>query len=159
MKKLILFLVVGVAAIAAVPFVYAGARSHFGGFGGGHGFGMHHRIAHDMIVRHLKDELDLSDAQAEQIQAIVREARAQNRQYREQLHDGYKSVAQTLIANPANVATAQALASRQADAERALKASIVDSAAKALAVLTPEQREKLQDKLAAHMEQWENRGR
>jgi Spy/CpxP family protein refolding chaperone len=161
MRKGILFLIVAVAAIVAVPFVYAGARSHFAGMVG-HGLAMRHGFGHDMLVghlAHLKDELDLTDAQAAEIKKIFRETREQNRQYREQLHGTYKSVAQTLIANPKNVAAAQSLVDQQTDAERALKTSIVNGAARALAVLTPEQREKLQGKLAEHMERWENRGR
>lgn len=160
MRKRFIFLILAVAVVVAVPFVYAGARSHFAGGGGEHGFGMHHGFGRAMMVghlAHLKDELDLTDAQADQIKAIFKETRAANRQYRAQLHGTYKNVAQTLIANPQNVAAAQALVNQQTEAERALKASIVNGAAKALAVLTPEQREKLQGKLAAHMERWENR--
>lgn len=166
-KRNIIFLAAAVAILAAVPFVYAGARAHLaGGRGFGHGMGMgmgmHHGFGGDMLVghlAHLKDELDLSDAQTDQIKAIFNETREQNAQYRQQLHGTYKTVAQTLLANPANVAQAQALLDQQASAERAMKANLVNSAAKALAVLTPEQREKLATKFASHLEQWENRGR
>lgn len=161
MKKRIFLIAFVVAALAAVPFVYAGARSHFGG-GGVRGHGMHHGFGHDMMMghlAHLKDELDLTDQQADQIKAIFAETHEQNKQYREQLHGTYKSVAQTLLANPANVSAAQALIAQQSDAERAMKANLVDSAAKALAVLTPEQRGRLETKLAQHLERWENRRR
>jgi Spy/CpxP family protein refolding chaperone len=160
MRKRIVLIIVAVAVLAAVPLVYAGARSHLGPAGDGlgmpHGFGRAMMVGH---LAHLKSELDLTGEQAAEIRKIFKESREQNKQYREQLHGTYKSVAQTLIANPSNVAAAQALINQQTEAERALKANLVSNAARALAVLTPEQREKLQGKLAAHMERWENHRR
>ncbi|HYH06591.1 MAG TPA: Spy/CpxP family protein refolding chaperone [Thermoanaerobaculia bacterium] len=163
MRKRIVLIALAIAALAAVPLVYAGARSHFGPGRGLHqGFGMPHSFGHDLMIghlAHLKGELDLTDAQADQIKSIFQETRAQNKQYREQLHGTYKSVAQTLLANPSDVAAAQALMDQQTTAERALKTNLVNSAAKALAVLTPEQRGKLEAKLAQRLERWENRRR
>lgn len=169
MKKRTLVILAVVAALAAVPFVYAGARAHMGreghggpgmhgmhgGFGGGFGAGM----AFGRHLEHLRSELDLTDQQAAQIREIVASTREENTQYREQLHGVYRNVAQTLIANPSNVAAAQALLDQQAAAERAMKANLLESASKALAVLTPEQRTKLQTLLAGHFERWENRRR
>ena len=157
MRKRTVLIALAIAALAAVPIVYAGARA---GRALHHGFAMQHGFGHDMMVghlAHLKEELDLTDAQADQIKTIFKETRAQNKQYRQQLHGTYKNVARTLLDDPQNVAAAQALINQQSEAERALKASLVNGAAKALAVLTPEQREKLQGKLAAHLERWENR--
>ena len=61
----------------------------------------------------------------------------------EQMHDGYKSVVTLLVANPSNVAAAQSLVEQQNAAENAMKVNVVNGVAKALAVLTPEQREKV----------------
>jgi Spy/CpxP family protein refolding chaperone len=87
--------------------------------------------------------LGLSDAQVDQIKAIAAEVHEQNATYRDQMHSGYKSVVTTLIANPSNVAAAQALVEQQNAAENAMKVNVVNGVAKALAVLTPEQREKV----------------
>ena len=116
-------------------------------------------------LHHAKEELDLSDQQTDQIKAIFAEARAQNAQYREQLHGGYSNVAKTLLANPNDVAAAQALVDQQTAAERALKTNILNAASKALAVLNAEQRAKLGTMLEKHAEKhrgaprWTRHGR
>ena len=140
-------LIVAVVALVAAPMVMAGGHGRFGGGGpGGHGFAMLGAL------HHAKEELDLTDQQTEQIKAIFVEAREQNAQYREQLHGGYSNVAKTLLANPNDVAAAQALIDQQTAAERALKSSILNSASKALAVLNAEQRAKLGTMLEKHAE-------
>ena len=155
MKKRLVILALIVTAIGGGAALYAGpGRAHFareGHGGGGHGFGF---FGH---LHEIAGELDLSDAQKTQIHAIFRETREQNQEIREELHGGYKEVAKTLIANPNNVAAAQAQLDRQLETERALKNSILQGAAKALAVLTPEQRTKLALILAEHAEKHGNR--
>src|SRR4051794_22072264 len=128
-RKLILTTaVIAIAALAIVPFVYAGPGryAHGEGFGGGHGFGMA-MFGH---LGHVKAELDLSDQQVDQLKAIFAEVREQNAPYREQLHGGMKGVAQTLLANPNDIAGAQALLDRQATAEAALKSNILQATSK-----------------------------
>lgn len=142
-----------VAGLAVVPFVYGGpGRGHgvFGGHegsGGREGLGAHPAFGHGMgFLGHMgkiQEELDLSDAQVDQIKAIFRDAHEQNAENRQRLHGGMESVARTLIADPNDIAAAQALIDQQAEAERALKASILNAMSKALNVLTPEQRTKL----------------
>jgi Spy/CpxP family protein refolding chaperone len=153
MKKRIviaLTLVLAVGALAAAPLVLADGRGgRFGGGMGGHGFGS--GFGPLARIMHVKEELGLSDQQVGQIKAIFAETRAQTAPYREQLHGGYKGVAQTLLANPNDVAAAQALIDQQTNAERAMKTTILNGASKALAVLTPEQREKLGTMVAEHV--------
>lgn len=161
MKKKILILTVVLAAVAAVPFLYAGpgfghARHGGPGMHGGGELGPHGFAILGYFGR-VKEELDLTDAQTEQIHAILKETREQNAQYREQLHGSMKSVAQALIANPNDVAGAQAILDQQAAAERALKANMLSAASKALNVLTPEQRTKLAEIVAEHGERMERR--
>jgi Spy/CpxP family protein refolding chaperone len=142
-------LTLAVAALAAVPLLYA------------HGPGERRHAMHEEAfgmrglqflghLRHLADELDLTDQQKERIHGIMKGVREQNEPYREQMHDRLKSVAETLIANPANVAGAQAILEADSEAERALKANILKGVSDALAVLTPEQRAKLGTILAEH---------
>jgi Spy/CpxP family protein refolding chaperone len=147
MKKRITIatVLVAVVALTAVPLVMAGPH-------GGRGHGAGHGFAMLGALHHAKEELDLTDQQTEQIKAIFVEAREQNAQYRERLHGGYKSVAETLLANPNDVAAAQALIDQQTAAERALKTNILNSASKALAVLNAEQRAKLGTMLEKHAE-------
>jgi Spy/CpxP family protein refolding chaperone len=137
----ILTAILVVATIAAVPFVYGGPGRGHGVFGGhpafGHGMGI---LGH---MGEIREELDLSDAQVDQIKAIFRDAFEQNAANRQRLHGGMESIARTLIANPNDIAAAQALIDQQAEAERVLKTNILASMSKALNVLTPDQRTKL----------------
>ena len=149
MKKRIIIatLLTSVVALTAVPLVMAGGpHGRFGGGKGGHGWAMLG------VLHHAKSELDLSDQQADQIKVIFEEARAQNAQYRTQLHDGYTGVAKSLLTNPTDVAGAQALIDQQTEAERALKTNLLNAASKALNVLNAEQRAKLGTMLEKHAE-------
>ena len=148
-RKLILTTaVIAIAALATVPFVYAGPGRHADGqgFGGGHGFGIG-MFGH---LGHIKSELDLSDQQVDQLKAIFAEVHEQNAQYREQLHGGMKGIAQTLLANPNDIAGAQALLDQQATSEAALKTNILQATSKALNVLNADQRAKLLAMLENH---------
>lgn len=154
MKKRLILITLILAVVAAVPFVYAGP--------GGHGLrGMHGRGGHGLAflghLDHIKSELDLTDAQVDQIKAIVKATREQNGQYREQIHGTLKQVATVLLTNPNDVAGAQAVLDQQAAAEKALKSNLLVAASKALNVLTPEQRTKVALHLAEHGKRWENR--
>jgi Spy/CpxP family protein refolding chaperone len=123
--------------VAAAPFVIAGERSHHRDHFNADGMMM---FGH---IERIKSALDLSDAQVDQIKAIHVALRAQNAPYRESLHGGFGAVAQALLANPNDLAGAQALMDKQDQAERALKANTLTAAAKAITVLTPAQREKV----------------
>jgi len=165
-RNLILASLLVLTAIVAVPFVYGGPGGHShgamgmgpGGMGSGemghgpgHGFEM---LAH---LGHLKRELGLSDAQVDQLKAIAKDVHEQNAPYHDQLKAGMKGIAQTLLANPNDVAGAQALIDGQSAAERALKTNILNGVSRALNVLTPEQRAKLAAHLAQMAQRWENR--
>jgi periplasmic protein CpxP/Spy len=148
MKKrtsiLILTIVAAIAFVAA-PLVFAGPGGkrmrghgmHGGHFGGG-------ILGH---MRHMKEELNLSDAQSEQLKTIFREMHEQNAASRDSFHDGFHDAALALLANPNDVAGAQAILDRQAAAERTLRQNLLAATAKALNVLTPEQRTKLSQKI------------
>ena len=129
----------GVLAITLLVAGIAIAGPHAMRAGGACGGAMGH-------LEHLakaKAALGLTDDQVSQIKAIAAEVHQQNATYCEQMHGGYKSVLTTLLANPSNVPAAQALVEQQNAAENAMKANIVNGVARAIAVLTPEQREKV----------------
>ena len=142
--------ILAVGIIVAAPLVIAGGHGH-GARGHGGPMGMHaggmEMLGH---FQHVKEELGLSDAQAEQIHAIFREVHEQNAESRDAFHGGIHEAAQILLANPNDVAAAQAVLDRQAAAERVLKTNLLNAASKAFAVLTPEQRTKLRTMMAEH---------
>ena len=107
-----------------------------------------------MMFGHLakmREALNLSDAQVEQLKAIHVALREQNAQYHESLKGGFGAVAQALLANPNDLATAQALLDKQEQAERAMKINALTAASKALNVLTADQRAKASEMLAEHL--------
>jgi Spy/CpxP family protein refolding chaperone len=98
-----------------------------------------------MMFAHLqraKVALGLSDQQAADIKTIVSDLRTQNEPYRASLRGGRQAIAQILLANPNDIAAAQALLDKQSDAERQMKRNALQAASKALNVLTPDQRAK-----------------
>ena len=148
MKKRIaiaITLIAATGALAAAPFLLADDRS-----GGFHGHGFRHGFGPLARIAHVKEELDLSDQQVDQIKAIVAETRQQTAPYRKQLHGGYRGVLESLLENPNDIAAAQALVDQQVNAERAMKTSVLNAASKALAVLNDEQRAKLTTMLEEH---------
>jgi Spy/CpxP family protein refolding chaperone len=153
-RNVILISIVALVTLIGATFVYAGPHGDRGRHGGGPGFGMMGALGH---LAHAKEELGLSDAQADQIKAIFKDLHEQNAALRDQIHDGMGDITDTLIANPNDIAGAQAILDRQAQAEQAMKASFLQAASKALNVLTPEQRTKLSAMVAEHRERRERR--
>ena len=141
-KYLTIAAVVAMLVLVAAPFALA-QRMH----GGGHGMGGPGELGGVMFLGHLqhaKQALGLSDQQVTDIETIFKDLRTQNQQYRESLHGNMKQIATILINNPNDTAAAQALIDKQSDAERQMKTNAVLAASKALNVLTPDQRGKLQ---------------
>jgi Spy/CpxP family protein refolding chaperone len=138
------------AVLLAVPFAYAQHRR-------AHGMAMMHggpggELGPAMMLGHLehaREALGLSDQQVSDIKGIFKDLHAQNAAYRDQLHGNMKSIAEMLLADPNNVAAAQALLDKQEAAEHTMKANALAAAAKALNVLTPEQRTTLGDHIRA----------
>jgi Spy/CpxP family protein refolding chaperone len=134
-RNTIITVVFAVAALAALPLLAEMHRGHGAGPGG------------EMFIfgalQHARQELGITDAQADQLKGIAKELREQNQQYREQLRGGHAAIMKTLLADPNNVAGAQAIIDQQSAAERAMKSNLLAAASKALNVLTPEQRTKL----------------
>ncbi len=95
--------------------------------------------------------MGLSDQQVTDIRAIFQALREQNAPYRQSLRGTMQQVAQTLLNNPNDVAAAQALIDQQTESERAMKSNALNAAAKALNVLTPDQRTKLAGLLQERM--------
>jgi len=137
MKKRVLIItgVVALTALLAVPFAFA---QHMRGMRG-QGFGGPMFFGH---LRHAQQALGLSDQQVSDIKTIVADLRQQNQQYRQSQRATMRQVAQILLNNPNDVASAQALIDQQSATERTLKMNTLNAMSKALNVLTPDQRAK-----------------
>lgn len=149
-KYLTIAAVVAALALAAAPFALA-QRMHAGGHGGP---GMHGDMG-VMFLGHLqraKEALGLSDQQVSDLKAIVKDLHAQNEQYRETMHGSMKQAATILLNNPNDISAAQAVLDKQLDNERQMKTNALLAASKALNVLTPDQRGKLQQFVNEHHE-------
>lgn len=145
-RTIVILAILATLALAAVPFVYAQGfhrhQTNAGSTGGLRGLmflGRLHRV---------QAALDLSDAQVDQLKAIAQQVHEQNAPYRQQLRDGRLQIAQALLANPNDIAAAQALIDQQATAERTMKMNVLAGVSKALNVLTPDQRAKASQFLA-----------
>jgi Spy/CpxP family protein refolding chaperone len=157
MKKRIL-IVSAVAVLAILIIVPIALAQHGLGMGRGHGCMAGGRSGM-MMFGHFgraKAALNLTDQQAADIKKIFADLRTQNAPYRASMRSGMQSVAQALIANPNDVAAAQALLDKQTEAEHIMKSNALNAAAKALNVLSPDQRAKaatfLQQRIARQAE-------
>ena len=142
-KRTLIFSIAAIVVVlAAVPFAMAQHRRMHGH--GGMFFGL----------QRAKSALGLSDQQSSDIKQIFTDLRTQNEPLRTSMRGGRQAIAQLLLANPNDVAGAQALLDKQIDAERQMKRNALTAASKALNVLTPEQRTKasafLQERMAKH---------
>src|SRR2546423_12910738 len=147
-KYLTIAAVVAMLVLVAAPFALA-QRMH----GRAHGMGGPGELGGVMFLGHLqhaKQALGLSDQQVSDIETIFKDLHTQNAQYRESLHGSMEQIATTLINNPNDLATAQALLDKQSDTERQLKSNALAAASKALNVLTADQRAKLGDFVKEH---------
>src|SRR4051794_4870500 len=142
-KRTLIFSIAAIVIVlAAVPFAMAQHRRMHGH--GGMFFGL----------QRAKVALGLSDQQSADIKQIFTDLRTQNEPYRASLRGGRQAIAQVLLANPNDVAGAQALIDKQTEAERQMKTNALHAFSRALNVLTPDQRTKaasfLQQRMAKH---------
>ena len=153
-RSLILGAAAILAVLLAVPFAFA-QHMH------ARGMGMHGPGAEGgMMLGHLahaQKALGLSDQQVADIKAIFQDLHQQNSAFHAQLHDGIKGIADTLIADPNNVAAAQALLAQQEAAEHTMKVNALNAAAKALNVLNADQRAKLAEHLRQRAERFQQK--
>jgi Spy/CpxP family protein refolding chaperone len=151
MKKRVLVTTGAIALVAllAVPLAFA-QRMH-----AMHGMRADGEMPGAMMLghlRHAKAELGLSDQQTADIKAVFQSLREQNKAYRQSMHSTMSQVAKILINNPNDVASAQALLDQQIEGERAMRTNALNAAAKALNVLTPDQRTKLGALVQEHLD-------
>ena len=144
-KRTLIFSIAAIVIVlAAVPFAMAQ-----------HMRGRHGRAGMMFGLGRAKAALGLSDQQSADIKQIFTDLRAQNESLRTSMRGGRQAIAQVLLANPNDVAGAQALLDKQLATERQMKLNALSAASKALNVLTPVQRTKaaafLQQRMAKSM--------
>lgn len=139
----------GIATLAAIPLVYAGVN-----FAGGDGCpfgGGGHRGGHKMMkLQALKSELNLTDEQEKALRDLARRTREQNAGTKKALRTGIHEAARVLVAEPTNLAAAQAVIEKQDPTIEQLRNSVLSGISEGLQLLTPEQRQKLMVWLAEH---------
>ena len=138
----------GGAALVLAGALTAGAALAQAGPGGPGGHG---KLAH--AIRTAMSTLDLTDAQKEQVKAIFASHKEDGKALREQAkadHESLRAAASAAKPDPATVGAA--FLKVRADGE-AVKAKMKAVHAEINAVLTPEQRAKLDGWMAAHRQQ------
>ena len=148
-KHLTIATVVVALALVAAPFALA-QRMHRGDHAMRGGPGEMGGMAFLGHLQHAQKALGLSDQQVTDIKTIVKDLRTQNQAFRQAQHETMKQIATILLNDPNNVSAAQALIDKQSDTERQMKSNALLAASKALNVLTPEQRGKLQTFINEH---------
>ena len=140
-KRSLIFLASAILVVVlAVPFALA---QHMRGACHGHGcMGGDSSMAMFGHMHGAKAALGLSDQQASDIKKIFAGLRTQNEPYRTSLRGGRQAIAQVLLANPNDIAGAQALIDKQSEAERQMKTNALQAFSKALNVMSSEQRTK-----------------
>lgn len=103
-------------------------------------------------LRHLRGELNLTDAQLAELRKIGKATREANASYRASLRENFAEAGLALLANPDDIAAAEAVLDRNEAAKKELRANVLAGVSDAIKVLSPEQREKLKDVLEQRME-------
>ena len=149
-RKTIAGTIVVLALACAVPLLYAGQQHRGAGdHGGDFGFGPMARLAM------LREKLNLTDAQVDQLRTIARETRQANAESRKGIRRTMFAAGQLLLADPDNLSGAQALLAQQQATEQQMRANVLTSVSRALKVLNAEQRSQLAELLAARAARFE----
>jgi Spy/CpxP family protein refolding chaperone len=99
-------------------------------------------------LRALGAELDLSASQTAQLREIGRTVREANAEYRSAMKDRTAEAGLMLLADPSNIKGAEAILDRNDADKRGLRENVLEGIAKAIEILTPEQREILERKIS-----------
>lgn len=158
--SILLGVVVAAAALLAAPFLFAAGKGRADGcplgMSGRHGLGMHSSGSghggHRQAMAALLGDLDLTREQKESLHAIFARTHERTEDSREVVHGAFLDAAKALATDPANVAGAKAALDARQPSIDALKQTLVEATADAMAVLTPEQRARLVAHLERHAE-------
>jgi len=137
-STIILTSIVLVALVVSIP-VLASIRA--GAFGA-----RPHGAAVAMLAG-LRDEIDLTDDQVIELRHIARAARERNEQTRGIMKQNVVEAALALLEDPSAVEQATSILERNEAYKDELRRDILGTVAECLEVLTPEQREKIGDRV------------
>lgn len=115
----------------------------------GHKHCHHHHRAHreDHGMRHMLRDLDLSEAQREQIRQIMEQHRPQIREQAKALRDTRKAMRELARADALDEGQLQVLSAKMAESMSAMQAERVRTQHAVFALLTPEQRAEAREKM------------
>jgi Spy/CpxP family protein refolding chaperone len=130
------------AGVIAVPILHA-ERTWHGRGGSDQSFSGMEAMGPFGHLRGLRSKLDLSDDQVTQIKAIFKTVHDQNAASRTQIRTNMRAAAKSLLSDPTNVAGAQQILDQNSATEQQLKANLLSGVAKAITILTPDQRARL----------------
>ena len=147
MKKRIL-LIAGAAVLVVTATVFALAQG-FSGMGM-HGKGMHGQGSHEQMLQHLATALNLTDAQKQQVQAIMDATHSSIKDIHARLEETHKQLAAATANGQFDEAQVRTLANQQGQLEADVTVEHFRAMSKVFAVLTPEQRVKA-EALHKHM--------
>jgi protein CpxP len=154
MKKSIKTLLIGTAIVGSLAAGLALAMPPGGGencMHGGHGMGFgQHGMDADSSVDRMAQRLDLTAEQRDKVRAIVDKARPQNRALRDKLAENRKQLHALTQQGTAQEAEIRKLADSQGKLIADMIVQRNKERGEINAVLTPEQREKLQQQFERH---------
>ena len=123
---------IAIMVLSAVPMLYARPNQRGG----------RSDNALSMLLK-ARAELGLSEAQTTEIRSIMKSLHDQNASLRTQRRDYTEDAIDTLVADPSAVVKAQTLIDQKAKIDRTRQTNLVNATAKALRVLSPDQRQRL----------------
>lgn len=142
MKRHIIIGALAIATLAGgVPGVHAQPGPDFDGAPLGEGYGRHGKMDPEQHLARMAKKLKLTDAQKEQVQAIIKAEKERIAPLREKLTENRKKLREATEAETFDEAAVKALAATQAELQAELMVSHVKTRQQVHAILTPEQRE------------------
>jgi len=140
MKRRIL-LIAGAAVLVVTATVFALAQG-FSGMGM-HGKGVHGQgPGHEQMLQHLAIALNLTDAQKQQVKAIMDATESSIKDIHARLEENHKQLAAATANGQFDEAQVRALANQQGQIEADMTVEHFRAMSKVFAILTPEQRVK-----------------
>ena len=131
---------VPITLIAAISFVGCGRHGYFHRF---------HRNVPDMIVKHISKELDLNDAQKTKLKALVAEIQAKHEELRTGKAEQVEQFTNEIRKDTLDLDRINQLIDEKHEAMAEMRPFMIEKLTEFHAMLTPEQRNKLADKMEA----------
>ncbi|MEP6820289.1 MAG: Spy/CpxP family protein refolding chaperone [bacterium] len=143
MKKRII-VIASIAALVVAATIFALAQGH-PGMQGMHGEGPGKGPGHGEMLEHMARALDLTDAQKQQVKAIMEATESTARDIHAKLEETHKQLAAATANGQFDEAQIRTLANQQGQLEADMTVEHFRAMSKVYAILTPEQRVKAEE--------------